>query len=84
MSADFFTDNDNSDSEEELLCKPVIDGINMHCREQSPYGLVRKLVFLIDNPMSTDQVSRQLHLLHQFLRTCSYAFVSFVVFLVVQ
>lgn len=48
-----------------------------HKPGKCPHTIIKKLVELMDNPMTKDQVERQVELLNDFMEATPYAFVSF-------
>lgn len=67
------------DANTDCMYRPPIQFVQNVCPKKSPYCLVRKLVNLMDNPMSAKDVSRHLVLLQEFLQVSYYAFVSFYI-----
>lgn len=63
-------------------CQAPKKYVQKRCNAENPYISIRKVVKLMDDPISTNCYERQLFIIDDFLDACPYAFVSFIVELV--
>lgn len=58
-------------------CKYHNEIQTQRCDPENPYVSIRKLVTLMEDPITADFIDRQTIILNDFLYACSCAFVSF-------